>query len=170
MTTRIETINAAIEAVRKAERITKAKLIELSRDILIYLYIDEVNGTKGSGDVTPINRLLRVLTPMNQKMCVHFFKHFVAWRFDDELLEFTTKNKKQFEGKLELVTEFLEDENNNVYTWANDNLKVETKEIDYLAKLKKDMIKAFEQGITVDQVMNLLDEVQKDQEPVKEAA
>ena len=170
MATRIETINKAIASIKRAERVTKEKLTEVSRTILEYLYLDEIDGQQGSGDITPINRLLRVLTPMNKTMAIHYFRHFVAWKFDTELEEFTTKNKKQFDKKLELVKEFLEDESNNIFTWAADNIKVEKKEVDYLAKLKRDMVKAFENGVTPQQVLDLLNELTPEEDQVKEAA
>jgi succinate dehydrogenase flavin-adding protein (antitoxin of CptAB toxin-antitoxin module) len=170
MTTRIETINNNTAALKKSEKVSKALLIALSRDILFYLYLDEVNDTVGSGDVTPINRVLRVLSPMNKQMAIHFFKHFAAWRYDNDLGEFTTKNKKQYDKKLELVKEFLDDEDNNIFSWAADNIKVEAKEVDYLAKLRKDFKKAFENGITMQQVLDLLAEVDAEEQPQAEAA
>lgn len=174
MTLLIESINKDITAVQKSEKITKALLIALSRSILQYVYVEPMqDGVKGSGDISPVNRLLKVLTPMNKQMCTLFFKNFLAWRFDDELNEFTTKNKKQFDNKLESVETFLEDENNNVFTWAQDNVKVEAKEVDYLAKLKRDLTKAFEAGITADEVLALIDELtpqDADVEAAKKAA
>ena len=73
----IKTINTKIEAVHASERITKAVLGELSRDLLEYIYVND------SQDITPVSRLLSGLTPMNKATSILFFKNFLAWKFDD---------------------------------------------------------------------------------------
>lgn len=159
----IENINGKIAALAKAEKITKALLGELSREILEYVYFLPMNDdTVGSGDVTPVNRLLAKLTPMNRKATILYFRNFLSWKFDDETGTFTTKKKKQYAQSKAKVADFLEDEANNIWTWADDNIKVEEKNIDYIAKLRKDMTKALDNGITLQQVVELLDEVAKD--------
>lgn len=144
----IAIINARIEELAKSEKITKVILTELSRTILAYVY--------ETGDVTPTNRLLNVLTPMNKRTAILYFKEFLAYRFDDVKLAFIKKNKKTFDKKQELVNIFLLDEDNNIFTWAEDNVQIEAKPVDWSKRLTSDFKKAIEDGFSVDDIMALL--------------
>lgn len=159
----IKTINTKIETLAKAEKITKAVLGELSRDLLEYVYIND------SQDITPVNRLLSVLTPMNKRTSVLFFKNFLAWKFDDEAQLFTKKNKKHYDDKLLAVELFLGNEDNTIWSWYEANVKLEQKEIDWAKRLKADFTKALEAGITFNEIVTILESAIPNEE-VKEAA
>ena len=144
------TINAKIKKLANAEKVTKAMLMELSRDLLSYVIVD------GTMDIDAVNRTVAVLTPMNKQTAVLFFNHFLPFSFDADSCKFGGLNKKQLDAKTALITDFLEDENQNIWTWAADNIKIEQKAVDYLAKITKDVTKALadeEQGTTVTDVM-----------------
>jgi len=144
----IKTINERIEELAASEKITKAILTELSRVILAYVY--------ETGDVTPTNRLINVLTPMNKRTAILYFKEFLSFRFDDVQETFGKKNKKTFDKKNELVTIFLLDEANNIFTWAEDNVKIEAKPTDWGKKLSSDFKNALADGYGIDDIMLLL--------------
>ena len=144
----IKTINEQIEKLAVSEKITKALLIELSRVILAYVY--------ETGDVTPTNRLINVLTPMNKRTAILYFKEFLSFRFDDVQGTFGKKNKKTFDKKNELVTIFLLDEENNIFTWAEENVQIEAKPVDWGKKLGSDFKNALADGFGIDEIMVLL--------------
>ena len=152
----IKAINNNIDKIVKSERITKVIFALLSRDILEYIYLPNQNGIV-SEDISPVNRLLKALTPANQAIAILFFKNFLAWRYDDVAECFTKKNKKQYEDKLSYVELFLTDPDNNIWTWAANNVTVEAKEIDWSARLERDFKKAFESGISIDEIVNILE-------------
>lgn len=131
----IETIGLKINELAGAERITKALLSELSREVLTVVLLDEGKDTgKGTEDSRTINELIGVLTPVNRRAAIVFFKHFVPFiRVTDENGEFVSfgkKDKKAWETKLEEVKEFLADPHQNIWTWADRNIEVEAKPFD----------------------------------------
>ena len=146
----IKTINSKIAKVAKAERVTKVVLGELSREILDYIYV------QGTEDISPINRLLAVLTPMNKATAVLFFKNFVSWKFDDVAAVFTKKNKRKFDECNINVELFLVNPDNNIWTWAANNVVIEPKEVDYTKLLTKNIGDALEHGLTFNDIMAIL--------------
>lgn len=165
----IKQINVKIDTLANAERITKKVLAELSRDILEYIYLPNEDG-KVSEDISPINRVLAVLTPMNKATAILFFKNFVSWKFDDVAFLFTKKNKKNFEDKLLAVELFLVNEDSNIWTWAANNVTIEPKAIDWTKRLTKDFAGALEDGLSFDDILAILEAALPVEEPIKEAA
>ncbi len=160
----IKTINTKIETLAKSERITKATLGELSRDLLEYIYIND------SQDITPVSRLLAVLTPMNKLTAIHFFKNFLAWKFDEVACVFTKKNKRKYEDSLLAVELFLGNEDSNIWTWAEANIKLEPKQVDWAKRLASDFEKAMDDGMSFNDILDILNKALPEEEPVKEAA
>lgn len=122
-------IISRIDQLASAERVTKALLTSLSRDTLGYLV--------ESGDVRPINKLLQkgVLTPMNYKTALLYFKDWVPFQIlesDDDGKEFLGfgKAKRTKDAGFAKIAEFLEDPLNNIWTWAERNVQVEKKPFD----------------------------------------
>lgn len=136
-----------IEQVTAAERITKAGLASLSRDLLAHAF--------DFGDVQPINTLMGTdsngkfrLTPINWRTAAMYFNAFVAFtsNYDKEVkpyatkgqgqrvaLVFNKKSKPKYERLLPTVTQWLGDENNNIWTWSDANISMDDKEVDYMA-------------------------------------
>jgi len=158
MTISYEALMTAIGEVAQAERITKSKLSTLSRELLTY--------TSESEDIRPINALMGlsddgnfVLTPMNWRTAAQYFNYFLPFssNFDDvkdyvtkgkgnrEALVFGKKQKRKFDAKMELINEFLSDENNDIWVWS-DNLKVEGAPKDWRVELQKVLANATGQG------------------------
>lgn len=111
-----------VEAINKlagAERITKELLKALSRSVLEAHHATE--------NVAYINQLIPVLTPMNRKVVVLFFKEFSGFQWDDENKRFTKKSKKKYDAAHATSMEFLADPHNNIWTWAERNVEVEKK-------------------------------------------
>lgn len=106
----------ALEKLSTSESITKRELRDLSRSIL--------QAWHETGNVIYINRLLKVLTPVNKKVMIKFGIHFGGFSFDETLGEFTHKSKKRYDKAHDLYVEFMEDPNNNVWAWAERHIEV----------------------------------------------
>lgn len=137
----IDAINTKIETIANAERVTKQVLSELSRELLEFVVIDDKQ------DIQPVNRLMAVLTPVNRKVAVLYFKHFMAFMWDEENAKFVGKDKKKWDKKKELVVEFLDAPHNNIWTWADRNIEVEAKPYN-ASKVSKEIEKAIKNNIS----------------------
>jgi hypothetical protein len=133
----INQINEKIDQLAGAEKVTKAILSDLSRVILEYILETE--------DVQPANRVIEVLTPVNKKASILYFKHFLPFikitNEEGEFQKFGGKDKKRFDAKAEEIKEFLADPHNNIWTWAARHVEVEAKPYDP-AKVAKEIEKA----------------------------
>lgn len=109
----------ALETIATSENITKRELKDLSRTIM--------QAWHETGNVHYVNRLLKVLTPVNKKVFVKFAQHFSGYSFDETMGEFTGKSKKRYEKAHALCVEFLENPNNNLWTWAERHIEIEQK-------------------------------------------
>ena len=105
--------------LHNSERITKAILGNLSRLLLEQMHFD--------GDIQPVNRLLQVLTPMNRKTAVLFFQHFTGHHYSEKDETFGKRDKGNYAKKQAAAVEFLADEANNIWTWAQTNVQMEAK-------------------------------------------
>ena len=159
---------ATLTTLAGAERITKDTMRTLSRDLL---YI-----TQDSQDIGYINRTLEVLTPMNRKTAVLFFKEFSGFLYGEDSGKFFKKDKKRYDEVVAKATEFLADPHNNIWTWAERNVDVQVKPFDLskvtafaqkaLKKAAKEGVSQvqvleafFAGGVTLDAVMALMDKI-----------
>ena len=151
-------LTAIIEQVTAAEKITKAGLSTLSRELLNHVYV--------TGDISLINTLLGKgedgkfrLTPINWRVAVQYFNEFVAFtsNYEKEVKEFATlgtgkrvalvfnkKSKKKFELKEPKVLEWLAVSSNDIWNWS-EAIKMELGEIDYFAPITKDIARALDE-------------------------
>lgn len=154
--------NVKLNDLRSAERVTRAVLMDLSRDVWAAFHTTE--------DVSYINRILEVLTPVNRRVAIEFFKEFSGFNYDEKKGEFSRKDKKHYEDKKAAIIAWLEDPLNNLWTWAERNIDIEPKDFD-ADRLKKsvsqlmqkadkngfkkaDVLKAMlEAGLTVDELI-----------------
>lgn len=160
--------NAAITSLTKAEKITKATLQDLSRTVL--------EAHHATQDISYINKLVACLSPMNKRVAILYFKEFSGFNFDSDELSFGKKNKKGYDEAQQKAVEFLEDPNNNIWSWAARNVEVEAKAftVDQMKKnleqlLKKaadanieqiDVVRTFmEAGLKMDTLLALMDEI-----------
>lgn len=123
-----------IDALKASEKITKAELSAVSREVLMYV--------PDSDDIDVVNRLINVLTPMNRRVAILFFRHFLPWEVEEQNGEFSRFGKKLTKDKavkrrLVLIEEFLEDEGNNIWTWAATEVQVEYKPKDFAGNITK---------------------------------
>lgn len=165
------TVYARLDAIAAAEKITRVELGALSREALMYV--------PDSDDIDLVNRLLGVLTPMNRETAIQFFKHFLPWDVeetaDGDFSRFgkRTKKTKRLEKKLAEITEFLSDEENNIWTWAGENIEITVtqvkgaeflgKAIDESLKGKKTKTKVMEPMSKVEIVEVLIDKISLDE-------
>lgn len=142
-------IEQDINTLAKSERITKAKLSVLSRTVLAYVY--ETN------DVAMVTRLLNVLTPVNKRVAAMYFPHFLGWSYNEENFTFGKKAKEKMHSKkFDLTVEWLEDEANDIWVWADNNVQMQVKPKDYAKKLTQLVTKALkdeDEGIDAKDVL-----------------
>jgi hypothetical protein len=128
------TVYARLDAIANAEKITRAELAALSREALSYVM--------DTHDIDLVNRLIGVLTPVNRKVAILFFTHFLPWsveKQDDKFSRFgkMSDKTKQVKKATESIADFLSDESNTIWTWADDHIEVEQKAIDLGGRLEK---------------------------------
>lgn len=129
--------NVTIKALAESERITKDALRSLSRECLMLVHYE----SNKQGDISPINQVLSVLTPMNRKTWVLFMQEFTGFLFSEQEQKFTKKDKANYEAKCLAACELLDDPHQNIWKWAERNIKVEKKAFK-LETLAKDVEKA----------------------------
>ncbi len=168
MTTQVNTINttlsaaqllAKIEEVTAAERVTKAGLSVLSRELLAHAY--------EHGDVQLINTLMGTddsgnfrLTPMNWRTAAMYFNNFVAFtsnyekdvqafatkgRGNRQALVFNKKSKAKYERLLPTVEAWLAEPTNDIWSWSDENVTMDDKQVDYLKNIANDISKAMDE-------------------------
>jgi hypothetical protein len=125
--------NKSLRKLGAAERVTKELLRSLSREVLEAHHATE--------NVGYINTLISTLTPMNRKTAILFFKEFSGFKWSDDTLTFASKDKKRYEGKCAMSDKFLEDPNNNIWSWAERHIDVEKKPPTMLLDLIKERAK-----------------------------
>lgn len=148
-------INTQISTLAKAEKVTKKVLGELSREMLDYIVTDE------SWDSDAINRLLEVLTPMNKRTAVLYFAHFTPFVVDEHGVFGGMPKSKKAKAKAKLdasvaCTEFLVNEDANIWTWAAEHVKVEQKEVDWAKRVTSAVTSAMSEdkgGLSLPEVM-----------------
>lgn len=139
-------VYARLDAIAQAEKITRVELGHLSRELLTYV-VD-------THDISIVNRLIGVLTPMNRKTAILYFTHFLPWIVEKENDAFSRFGKmmdkpKQVKKRVELIAEFLLDENNNLWSWAEENIEIEQKQVNLGDRLEQALIQAME-GVDTD--------------------
>ena len=142
-------IETNISRVAKAERITKALLSSLSRDLIAYVY--------ETADVAMVNRLIQVLTPVNKKVAALYFPAMLGWSFDEATSTFGGKLKDKVFGKrYDAAVEFLSVDTNNIWVWADNEIVIAAKPKDYAKKITELVTKALkdeEQGIDAKELL-----------------
>ena len=118
-----------IAKLAASEKITKELLRGLSRDVL--------EAHHATGDVAYINGIIAVLSPMNRKMCILFYKEFSGHLCNEEGV-FGKKDKKRYDEAHKKSFDGLEDPHFNVFSWAERNVEVERKPFT-LGKLQQQM-------------------------------
>jgi len=143
-----EALMSTIAQVAAAEKITKEGLRTLSRDMLSYVLETE--------DVRPVNALLGqgedgkfILTPINWRIAVQYFAHFIAFtsNYEEEVkpyavkgkgkrtpLVFNKKSKKKWDKCANEIAAWLEDEGNDIWVWSN-NAEMDAQPVDYAKKI-----------------------------------
>jgi len=83
---------------------------------------------------------------MNRKTAVIFFNHFLPHVYDDNQGVFGAKIKgdKKVQEFVSRSAEFLANEENNIWTWADKNIQMEKKPKNYANKIEHLVKKALE--------------------------
>ncbi len=143
MTNNLKTvIEARIEAILGAEKITRVELAELSRELLMYV--------PDTQDIDMVNRLVGVLTPVNRRAAIHFFSAFLPWEAEKDKQGNFIRFGKRMQGDRKVakreasMKEFLADKGNNIWTWSDANLQVELKPIDFGGQITRAVKSAIE--------------------------
>lgn len=134
----IDSIRSLIEEIKGAERITKKALATLSRDLVQFVFLDK------NDRIELVNECLGALSPMNKKAAILYFRHFLPWGFNerDERFEAKFDEGKKFERKWADATEFMADQNNNIWTWVQSNVDVEFKVPNYSTMIANNIANA----------------------------
>lgn len=151
-----EGLSERLSAIKSSEAITKRELGTLSRELLSFVI--------ETGDVRIVNTLLGrgedgklTLTVVNRKAAGLFFQHFLPFSVDtdSDVVQFVKKKGKIFDKAVEEIEKFLSNEENNLWSWVDTNVKMEQKAVDYAGKITKDIKKALssEDGLTGAEVM-----------------
>ena len=127
-------VYARLEAIIAAETITRKELGELSREALTYV-VD-------THDIDFINRLITGLKTANKKIATMYFTQFLPWevkKVDGKFSRFGKmfKKPKQLKKKVLAIGEWLAVEENNIWSWMEDNVEFEQKVINLNTKLDK---------------------------------
>jgi len=130
----------AIEKLAVSESVTKRELRDLSRTVL--------EAWHATGNVVYANKLLGVLSPINKKTAIVFFKHFSGFHFDEVMGAFDHKSKKRYEKAHIDCVKFLADPNNNIWSWAERHIEVAHKPFD-VGSVQKYMTKAIKDAAGV---------------------
>lgn len=119
-------VYATFAEVAAAEKVTRAGLRTLSRDLLEYV--------PETDDIAIVNRLLGVLTPMNRATAILYFAHFLPWEqekdVDGNFLRFgkRMKGEKKLKRKADDIAAWLAEEGNDIWSWAEVNVEVKQKD------------------------------------------
>lgn len=108
-----------LERVAGAERVTKAELKEWCNHI--------VQAMHDFGNIDYMNKLIKVLTPMNKRVVLEFFKHFTGYHLNTDEGIFDKKSKKRYIEALGNWERFSQDPLNNVWTWAERHIQIDVK-------------------------------------------
>ena len=164
---------ANVEKLASSEKITKELLRTMSREVL--------EAHHATGDVSYINGIIAVLSPMNRKMCILFYKEFSGHLCNEEGV-FGKKDKKRYDDAKKKSFDALEDPLFNVFSWAERNVEVERKPFT-LGKLQQqmgslvkkaeenkishaDIIRAmFANGIEIGEFMKVVQHMAEEQHP-----
>lgn len=164
---------ANVAKLAASEKITKDLMRSMSRDVL--------EAHHATGDVAYINGIIAVLSPMNKKVCILFFKEFSGHTCNEDGV-FGKKDKKKYEEARKSSFDGLEDPNFNVFSWAERNVEVERKPFT-LGKLQQqmgslvkkaeenkishaDIIRAmFANGIEIGEFMKVVEHMAEEQQP-----
>ena len=161
-----------IAAVAAAERITKEGLATLSRDILDYMLDTQ--------DIRPVNALLGkhedsdkfVLTPVNWRIACQYFHAFLPfhsnWKNVKDNIQdgtgerapliFAKKNKALWDKRAQEIAEFLENEDNSIWTWSK-GVKIDKPATDYgklLGTAIRSCMDENKGGMSKEQVLSLI--------------
>ena len=162
-----------VEKLAASEKISKDLLRSMSREVLEAHHV--------TGDVAYINGLIEVLSPMNKKMAVLFYKEFSGHLCNEEGI-FGKKDKKKYDAAHKASFDALEDPHFNVFSWAERNVEIEKKPFT-IGKMQQQMgslIKKAEQskishaeiirsllanGIEIGEFMKVVEHMAEEQQP-----
>lgn len=99
-----------IETLKGAEKITRETLRPLSRDVLLAVH--------ATGHIRYMNELIEVLSPLNKRVLIEFFKKYTGYSFDKVQGLFTGKSKKRYDDARIECFKRLEDPNFNAFSWG----------------------------------------------------
>lgn len=122
-------LDARIDALSKAEGTVFSELGLASRELLIYVPV--------TNDIGMVNRLLKVLSPSNKRVAILYFREFLPWNWDDKAVMFTGKTHGETKQakKMTAIDQWLSDETNNIWVWADRNVEVKQRNANYFNQI-----------------------------------
>lgn len=129
-----------LDAIAAAEKVTRVELAALSRELLAYV--------PDTHDIDIVNRLIKVLTPVNRKVAILFFAHFLPWE-EEKTPDGThqrfgkmMKSENTIKRRLDAIAAFLKDQDATIWTWGEKNIEIKKK--DFGANISRAIKKAME--------------------------
>lgn len=170
----IASFDKVLETLTQSEKVTKATLQVLSRDLLALLHTKNPK----QGDIGYINRTIAVLTPVNRKVFIAFGRAFTGFITNADNTTFLKKSKKHYDDAAIKALEWLDDPMNNIWSWADREIDIVPKEftLDAVKKQTENMLKKaeknnisqadilgamFEAGFTLDSLLIMLEKQDK---------
>ena len=122
-----------IEAVKNNWSVVHNKLSVLSRSLLQYI--------PDTGDIGMLNRLLDAMSGARGRrnhqrdIIVMYFSNFLEWKYDDKTGQFTSKltGAGIVARRVNNRTVWLKKESNDIWVWADENVKRPERHVDYIA-------------------------------------
>lgn len=135
----LTTINGRIEKLASSERVTKAELGAVSREILTY--------TLQQWDSQVCNRLVSVLTPRNKQVAILFFKAFTPFVVDKTTGLFSGIRNKEAKAKSEEAIHAFLESGQTIWEWDKENNEdIEAKKPNYVGNITRNVKGAIESG------------------------
>lgn len=137
-----ESFDKNLKALGKAEKLTRELVKDMSRDVLNALYVTEDSGK--------LNQFIAVLSPVNRKVAILFYREFSGFKWDEDEASFGKKDKKGYDKAKGKGVRELEDPHFNLWTWADKNVDIQKKPLklaDVTKFIEKTLKRAGEEGI-----------------------
>lgn len=148
----LKAINKAISSLRTSEKNVIKQMSFISRESLAHVV--------EFWDVSVCNNVLSALSLNNRRTAVLFYKAFTPFTFNEVTNEFESigDDKKAKKARSEAaIRAFLDDQSNDFWTWAQSNVIISDKPVDFLGKVTRATKTAVDKGhVKTDEIIKAI--------------